>query len=97
MTEKHGALFVDKEDDDGVFPRLLPGRDEATVQVSFDDFYHSMVMYDLTNQWISRHGPFDYDITWLSSSVTPEDAKEHLRLQFTAMFGFDPETVTVLS
>ncbi len=54
LFDKHQALFVDKEDDDGVFPRLHPNKDEVLVQKVFDMFYATTVTYDLTDQWISR-------------------------------------------
>lgn len=48
LFEKHQALFVDKEDDDGVFPRLHSDKDQALVQKVFDMFYATTVTYDLT-------------------------------------------------
>lgn len=97
MFDKHGALFVDKEDDDAIFPRLQPGRDEAIVAKAFNTFYQHAVVYDLTNQWISQPGPFRYDIDWLMPSASPERMKEFLRGNFKAAFQFDPETVEVIS
>ncbi|MBB3747186.1 hypothetical protein FHX10_006742 [Rhizobium sp. BK591] len=39
LFDRHGALFVDKKDDDGIFPRLVSGRDESLVQQVFESFY----------------------------------------------------------
>jgi hypothetical protein len=97
LFDKHGALFVDKEDDDAVFPRLQPGRDEAVVHRAFNTFYQHTVVYDLTDQWISRPGPFRYDIDWLMPSASPDRMKEFLRGNFKAAFQFDPEDVRVIS
>jgi hypothetical protein len=97
LFEKHGALFVDREDNDAVFPRLQPGRDEAVVGRAFNTFYQHAVVYDLTNQWISRPGPFRYDIDWLMPSASAEQMKDFLRGNFKAAFQFDPETVQLLS
>jgi len=97
LFERHGALFVDKEDDDAVFPRLQLGRDEAVVQQAFNMFYQHAVVYDLTNQWISRSGPFRYDIDWLKPSASPDQMKDFLRGNFKAAFEFDPEDVQLIS
>lgn len=40
---RHRAAFVDKADDDGVFPRTYPDKDPAAVQETFQDFYASTV------------------------------------------------------
>jgi hypothetical protein len=79
LFDKHGALFVDKEHDDGVFARLQATRTEERVQAVFKEFYDNVAIYDLANQWISEPGPFKYDLSWLS---TNGDAKNFLRGQF---------------
>jgi hypothetical protein len=97
LFDKHGALFVDREDDDAVFPRLQRGREEPVVGRAFDTFYQHAVLFDLIDQWISRSGPFRYDIDWLKPSASPEQMKEFLRGNFKAAFQFDPEDVHVIS
>lgn len=97
LFDKHCALFIDKEDDDAVFPRIQRGRDEAVVSRAFDTFYQHAVTYDLTDQWISRSGPFRYDVAWLKPSASPDQMKEFLRGNFRAAFGFDPEDVQLVS
>jgi len=97
LFEKHGALFVDKEDHDGIFARLQPGRSEAAVQGTFDSFYQNTVLYDLIDQWIGRDGPFRYDLGWLQPDASGEEMKEFLRKKFDLAFGVDPERVDVLS
>jgi hypothetical protein len=72
---KHQALFLDKEDDDGIFPRLHPDKDEALVQEMFNTFYAATVTYDLTDQWISRPGPFSYGYDWLSQTTNTDVMK----------------------
>ncbi len=97
LFEKHSALFVDKEHDDGVFARLQPGRDEATVMATFNEFYHYTMVYDLTNQWISENGAFKYDFHWLQPNASENELKIFLKQQFNTAFGIDIETVEVLS
>jgi len=97
MFEKHGALFVDKEDDDSVFARLQKGREEAIVQKIFNSFYSNAVVYDLANRWIANDGPFRYDLGWLAASASDEEARSYMRRQFELAFGLDPEDVQVLT
>lgn len=96
LFEKHGAIFVDKEDDNSVFPRLQPGRDEATAQAVFNEFYANTVIYDLTDQWISQPGTFQYDISWLAASANEVDTERFLKDNFKLAFGLDPDDVEVL-
>jgi hypothetical protein len=96
LFEKHGALFVDKEEDDSVFARLQLNRDEISVQKTFNEFYHNAVLFDLTNRWIREKGPFNYDVAWLDTKTPREETKAFLRRQFVAAFYLDPEDVKVL-
>ncbi len=96
IFEKHAALFVDREFENGVFPRIQIGRDEATVQVTFDEFYRNNVIYELVNQWIESPGAFSYNFSWL----VPEragDIKRYLQRQFSGAFDLDLDKVTLLS
>ena len=97
LFDKHGALFVDKEDHDGIFARTQRWRNEEAVQKTFETFYHNTVIYDLTNQWISKDGPFSYDLTWLQPDASTEDMKDYLRKKFHMVFGVDTEAVELLS
>src|SRR5579864_8742102 len=49
LFEKHEALFVDREDDDGVYARIQKGRSLESVQATFEKFYHDTVTYGLTD------------------------------------------------
>jgi hypothetical protein len=46
LFERHGALFVDRETDSGVYPRMRKNYDEKAVQKMFDDFYAAVVTYE---------------------------------------------------
>lgn len=96
LFEKHGALFVDKENDDSVFARLQPGRSEETVQAVFNEFYANTVVYDLTDQWISRPGPFQYDVSWLVASAKKDETERFLKENFKVAFELNPDDVKVL-
>jgi hypothetical protein len=97
LFERHGAPFVDKEDDDAIFARRQPGRTEAALQETFDAFYQNAVVFDLTNQWISAPGPFSYDISWLVPRATQQEMKQYLRRQFQGAFGLDLDSVEIVA
>lgn len=96
LFDRHGALFVDKEDDDGVYPRLLAGRSEKDVQETFDDFYMNNVIYDLTRQWITQPGPFTYDYRWLSQKGSDQEIQDFAERSFEGVYGVRPSNVDVL-
>ncbi len=96
LFERHGAPFVDKADDDGIFPRKYEGRDEAAVQKTFDLFYAATVTYDMARQWITEPGPFTYDYRWLSQRGADGELKAFADRQFESVFGVAPDSVELL-
>jgi hypothetical protein len=96
LFDRHSALFVDKADDDGVFPRTFPDKDEATVQRTFETFYSFNVTYELTRQWIAKSGPFEYDFRWLSSSGTYADFKGFADRHFRMTYGVQPDSFQII-
>ena len=96
LFERHGALFVDKPGDKGVFPRVLPGRDQAVVHATFERFFGSVVVYDLTRQWIASPGPFHYSLNWLVEHANEGDMKTFASRNFANVYGFSPETIEIL-
>jgi hypothetical protein len=62
---RHLSLFSDRGDRDGVYPRRWPNRSEGAVKHTFNQFYGSMALYELTRQWILHDGPFQCDFRWL--------------------------------
>ena len=96
LFEKHGALFVDKADDDGVFPRLRPDRDPGLVQKSFERFYSTNVTYDMTRQWITTGGPFSYNYGWLVQNADALEIKEFVDQAFSSVYGISPDEIEVV-
>lgn len=96
LFDRHGALFLDKEDDDGVFPRVCRGSDQVVVQRTFNAFYGANVVYDLTDQWIARAGPFKYDYRWLAQRASRDEMSEFARREFSSAYGVDPSEAVVL-
>lgn len=96
LFDRHGALFVDKPGNTGVFPRVLAGRDQAIVHATFEKFFGSVVVYDLTRQWIASLGPFRYSLNWLVERASEDDMKTFASANFASVYGFTPETIEIL-
>ncbi len=96
LFDRHGALFVDKEDDDGVYPRLHSGHSESDIKEAFDDFYAHNVIFDLTRQWITQPGPFKYAYRWLSQKGTDDEIQAFAERSFESVYGIKPTNVVIL-
>jgi hypothetical protein len=95
VFERHGAMFVDRETDSGIYPRMRKGYDESAVQRMFDDFYAATVIYELTDQLIVKPGPFAYKYDWLNPSATPAEFKQFADRHFNAAYGLAPDEIEV--
>ncbi len=93
---RHEAPFIDKADDGGIYPRLVPGKDKKAVHAAFENFYAMNVAYDLTGQWISKPGPFIYDYRWLSSTATEAEMENFGARHFERIYGLHPNSIEVL-
>lgn len=96
LFDRHGALFVDKEDDDGVFPRLSVERKEQDVQEVFQEFYANNAIFDLTRQWILEPGPFQYNYRWLSQKGTDEELQKFAEECFESIYNIKPSAAQIL-
>lgn len=84
---RHLSLFGDRGDKNGVYPRKWPNRSEAAVKQTFNRFYGSMALYDLTRQWILKDGPFVYDYSWLPENYSQDHADAWANDTFKQMYG----------
>ena len=96
LFDRHGALFIDKEDDDGIFPRLFVEREQRLVQKTFNSFYAVNLTYDMTNQWIMHPGSFTYNYRWLSQSGSDAVVKDFADRGFEQVYGVRPDAVELL-
>jgi hypothetical protein len=96
IFQRNYALFVDKEDDNGIFPVELPGRDPAIVHETFNQFYAWIVNYDLISQWTVAEGPFNYNFDWLSTAHDPAHVKDWVANGFEHVFGIYPDKFEIL-
>lgn len=96
LFERHSALFVDRETDSGIYPRLRKGYDEGAVQIMFDDFYAATVVYEMTDQLIAKPGPFDYKYDWLKPSATSDEFKDFADRHFKFTYGISPDEIPLV-
>ena len=87
MWLRHLSLFSDRGEVDGVYPRKWPNRSEAAVQETFNRFYGTMALYDLTRQWLLKDGPFKCDFRWLSDVYKQSDAEAWGNNSFKSVYG----------
>ena len=96
LFDRHRAPFVDKADDDGVFPRTYPDKDEKTVQEAFQGFYAATITYDLTRQWITEPGAFHYRYNWLVQNAKHDEMKQYADRHFHSIYGVWPDDIETL-
>ena len=96
IYRRNQALFVDKEDDDGIFPIYVPGRNRDNVDETFNQFYDWILNYELVSQWIVTEGPFNYDFRWLATTNGPDKMKGWAAEYFAHSFGAHPDEFEIL-
>jgi hypothetical protein len=87
MWLRHLSLFSDRGDRAGVYPRKWPNRSEEAVKRTFDQFYGTMALYELTRQWILKDGPFVCDFRWLSEIYDQSRAEAWGNETFKQVYG----------
>lgn len=86
---RHLSLFSDHAEKDGVYPRKWPNRSEASIMTTFERFYGSMALYELTEQWILGDGPFNCDFSWMSDNHNQEIFRNWANESFKTTYGVD--------
>lgn len=94
---RHLSLFTDRGEKSGVYPRRWPNRDDEAVKETFDSFYGSMALYDLTRQWILQEGPFVCNYQWLFENYSQEHADAWADDTFQQIYGVSLSDFTILS
>ena len=89
LFREHEPLFLHVPDGE-VRPRLMPGRDPAAVQETFDQFYIWNASYALVRQWIAVDGPFRFDFEWLTNRFSNEDLTRWASEIFEEDYGVSP-------
>ena len=60
-------------------------------------FYNSVVVDELTRQWIVASGPFEYDFRWLTQNHSEAEMKKYGDAHFSAVYGVQPDAADVLT
>lgn len=94
---RHLSLYSDHAGKDGVYPRKLPDRAEAAVKSTFDRFYGSMALYELTEQWLLRDGPFTCDFSWMSDNYDPAVFRNWADDSFKMAYGVSIEDFEIVA
>lgn len=97
LMMRHLSLFSDRDDNDGIFPRMQPGREERAVMATFQAFYASSMMHDLARQLILTKGPFRYDFRWLTKDISPDETTAWAKNLFKSLYDFNPDEFQILS
>jgi hypothetical protein len=93
---RHLSLFTDKADDDGIYPRRIPGVDEQAMVKALTTFYSNVIVYDLTRQWIIQNGPFQYEYSWLSQKHSAAELAEGAKRLFASAYGVSPDQFKII-
>jgi hypothetical protein len=96
IFKDHLSLFSDRADTEQVFPRDLPGKDPAGLREMLDVFFGSLILYDMTLQWILRDGPFRYDFKWLTGRSENDALVAWAKRSFAGTFGVEPDAFEIL-
>jgi hypothetical protein len=90
------SLFSDHPQKPGIYPRKWPDREEAAVRETFERFYGTMALYDLTRQWILKDGPFVCDYRWLMENYSQERADAWANDTFKQVYGLTLDDFEIL-
>lgn len=93
---RHLSLFSDGKDQDGVYPRKWPNRSDKAVKQTFERFYGTMALYELTEQWILRDGPFNCDFSWMSDNYDQKVFSSWANDTFKKVFGVNLSDFTIV-
>jgi hypothetical protein len=96
LLERHGAPFIDGAEGTTIYPRLRSGLSEEAARAAFLSFYQFILLYDLTEQWVLRPGPFTFDLEWLSATSTQEQLRDFSESAFRNVYGISTENFDIL-
>jgi hypothetical protein len=92
----HLSLFQDGADTEQIFPRAVPGRHTDGLKKLVNEFYSSMLAFDLALQWTLKPGPFSYDFKWLTGKFDNPELVNYAKLQFERFFGINPDSCVLI-
>jgi hypothetical protein len=86
----HLSLATDRRDEKTLYPRLRPGIEERVVSEVFNQFFASVILFDLTKQWVLKEGGFDMDYSWLTAQSSEPEFMERVAGVFERHYGVNP-------
>lgn len=95
LDERHRALFMD--DEEGmVQPKTILGISKDKVLDTFQQFYVSNCMYDMTQRWVLEEGEFKYAYDWLIRNTSQKEIKRWIDENFELYYGISPDEIKVI-
>lgn len=90
---KNLSLYSDGAEDQTILPRLFPGKPAENIKKTFDAFYAANLVYNMSHQWITERGPFQYNFSWLTERENPDVLKNKTGELFEAIFNVNPGNI----
>jgi hypothetical protein len=97
LFKNHLSYFSDRGETEQIFVRDLPGKDPEGLKHMLETFFGSLILYDLTLQWVLREGPFRYDFKWLTGRSANDELVTWAKASFRANFGIDLDEFEILA
>lgn len=93
---KNLSLYSDKQDDGGIFPRQIEGRSKEAIASTFNNFYATNMIYDMTRQWILTPGPFKLGYREITTSIPEENLIPAVKEIFIKQFGVSIDSFNII-
>lgn len=90
---KNLSLYSDGAEDQTILPRLFPGKPVENIKKTFNAFYAANLVYNMSHQWVTGRGPFQYDFSWLTEREDPDVLKNKTDELFEAIFSVNPNNI----
>lgn len=94
---KHLSLYSDREEDGGIFPRMIRGRSKEAIYRTFNNFYVANMTYDMTRQWVLQSGLFKFDFSKINKSIPEEVMTPAVKEVFKKQFGVSIDDFQIVS
>lgn len=90
---KNLSLYSDGAEDQTILPRLFEGKPVENIKKTFNAFYAENLVYNISQQWVAAHGPFQYSFSWLTEREDPEIVKNKANELFEKVYGINPNNI----
>lgn len=92
----HLPLFSDNGNDETIVPRMIKGRENDNINMTFNNFYGNIMNYDLMRQWILSSNNFDLEFKWLTQQNSTEEIKSMAKDSFLRQFSVNIDDFEII-